>query len=177
MSIIPDDQVRTLTPPPSWQETRRENRRQIRQARRKARADAAEKRTRERETAVTSLRDRTERAIRWSAQHGSHCVTINPRDDECRIAETIFEELTDNGYQLTIVLDHTERALKCFDVTWSHDDGSPLTDDERGTRSTCRDHWAPVISDSIDYDRLVTGLISYVGPPMVIFFLIMALAR
>ena len=134
MSIIPDDQVRTLTPPPSWQETRRENRRQIRQARRKARADAAEKRTRERETAVTSLRDRTERAIRWSAQHGSHCVTINPRDDECRIAETIFEELTDNGYQLTIVLDHTERALKCFDVTWSHDDGSPLTDDERGAR-------------------------------------------
>lgn len=105
MSIIPADQVRTLTPPPSWQETRRENRRQIRQARRKARADAAEKRTRERETAVTSLRDRTERAIRWSAQHGSHCVTINPRDDECRIAETIFEELTDNGYQLTIVLD------------------------------------------------------------------------
>ena len=62
MSIIPADQVRTLTPPPSWQETRRENRRQIRQARRKARADAAEKRTRERETAVTSLRDRTERA-------------------------------------------------------------------------------------------------------------------
>jgi len=52
MSIIPADQARTLTPPPSRQETHR----QIRQARRQARADAAEKRTRE--TAV-------------AAQHGS----------------------------------------------------------------------------------------------------------
>jgi len=42
MSIIPADQARTLTPPPSRQETRR----QIRQARRQARADAAEKRSR-----------------------------------------------------------------------------------------------------------------------------------